>query len=78
MSREKPMKGMSLEEVRNSHLAIEMALLRVRHRHEKAGDAHKYTFGELLKEASKELDEQIERMKRTGKDDFEDRLFKAK
>jgi hypothetical protein len=35
---------MSLDEVRNSHLAIEMALLRVRHRHEKAGDAHKYTF----------------------------------
>ena len=41
---------MSLDEVRNSHLAIEMALLRVRHRHEKAGDAHKYTFGELLRD----------------------------
>jgi len=72
------MKGMSLEEVRNSHLVIETAPLRVRHRHEKAGDAHKYTFGELLKEASKELDERIERMKRTGKDDFEDRLFNSK
>jgi hypothetical protein len=30
---------------------------------------HKYTFGELLREARKELDEQYERMKRTGKDD---------
>ena len=72
------MKGMTAEEMRNCHLAIEMALLRVRHRHQKAGDAHKYTFGELLKEASKELDEQTERMKRTGKDDFEDRLFNSK
>jgi hypothetical protein len=61
---------MSLDEVRNGHLAFEMARLRVRHRHEKAGDAHKYTFGELLREASRELDEQIERMKRTGKDDY--------
>ena len=68
------MKGMSLEEVRNSHLAIEMALLRVRHRHEKAGDAHKYTFGELLKEASKELDEALDQIQRTGKSKFTDLL----
>jgi hypothetical protein len=34
-----------------------------------AGHAHKYTFGELLCEARKELDEQYERAKRTGKDD---------
>jgi hypothetical protein len=66
------MKGMSLEEVRNSHLAIEMALLRVRHRHEKAGDAHKYTFGELLREARKELDEQLDEMERTGKSKWDD------
>jgi hypothetical protein len=26
--------------------------------------------GELLKEANEELDEQVERMKRTGKDDY--------
>jgi hypothetical protein len=36
---ENRLKGMSLDEVRNSHLAIEMALLRVRHRHEKPGTA---------------------------------------
>jgi hypothetical protein len=64
------MKGMTPEEMRNSHQAIEWVLLRVRHRHEKAGDAHKYTFGELLREARKELDEKYERMKRTGKDDY--------
>jgi hypothetical protein len=46
----------------------------VRHRHEKAGDAHKYTFGELLKEASKELDEQLNEMDRTGKDKLTDLL----
>jgi hypothetical protein len=63
-------KGQTLEERHNSHDAIERALLRVRHRHEKAGDAHKYTFGELLREARKELDEQCERMRRTGKDDY--------
>jgi hypothetical protein len=68
---------MTLDEMHDSHLAIEMALLRVRHRHEKAGDAHNYTFGELLKEARKELDEQYERMKRTGKDDWEDRVDAA-
>jgi hypothetical protein len=70
-------KGETPEERHNSHQAIEMALLRVRHRHEKAGDAHKYTFGELLKEASKELDEQIDEMKRTGKSKWDD-LLKTK
>jgi hypothetical protein len=42
----------------------------VRHRHEKAGDTHKYTFGELPREERKELDEQCERAKRTSKDDY--------
>lgn len=65
---------MTIDEARKSHLAIEMALLRVRHRHEKAGDAHKYTFGELLKEASKELDEELDEMQRTGKSKFTDLL----
>jgi hypothetical protein len=59
--------GETFAEARKSHQAIEMALLRVRHRHEKAGDAHKYTFGEMLREASKELDEQLDEMERTGK-----------
>jgi hypothetical protein len=66
--------GLTTEEIRKSHLAIEMALLRVRHRHEKAGDAHKYTFGELLKEASKELDEDLDYRERTGKSRFTDLL----
>jgi hypothetical protein len=52
-----------------------MALLRVRHRHEKAGDAGKYTFGELLKEARKELDEQLDEEERNpGKDRWTDLL----
>ena len=67
-------RGETIAEARKSHQAIEMALLRVRHRHEKAGDAHKYTFGELLKEASKELDEQLDEMERTGKDRWTDLL----
>lgn len=65
---------MTIDEIRNSHDAIERALLRVRHRHEKAGDADKYTFGEMLKEASKELDEQLNEMERTGKDRWTDLL----
>jgi hypothetical protein len=65
---------MTIDEARKSPEVIERALLRVRHRHEKAGDAHKYTFGELLKEASKELDEELDEMERTGKDRFTDLL----
>ena len=65
---------MTSEQMRDSHLAIETALLRVRHRHEKAGDAHKYTFGELLKEARKELNEQLDEMNRTGKSRWTDLL----
>ncbi|HEY1896714.1 MAG TPA: hypothetical protein VGG62_10600 [Terracidiphilus sp.] len=65
---------MTIAEIRKSHEALEWALLRVRHRHEKAGDAHKYTFGELLKEASKELDEQLDEYERTGKSKWDDLL----
>jgi hypothetical protein len=68
---------MTIDEARNSHEALEWALLRVRHRHEKAGDAHKYTFGELLKEASKELDEQLNAIERTGKSKW-DHLLDSK
>jgi hypothetical protein len=64
---------MTINEMRKSHEAIEWALLRVRHRYEKAGDAHKYTFGELLKEA-KELDEELNEIERTGKSKFTDLL----
>ena len=67
----------TIDEMRNSHESLEWALLRVRHRHEKAGDAHKYTFGELLKEASKELDEELNEIERTGKDRWTD-LLKTK
>ena len=65
---------MTIDEARKSHECLEWALLRVRHRHEKAGDAHKYTFGELLKEASKELDEEPDEIERTGKSKWDDLL----
>jgi hypothetical protein len=64
---------MTLDEIYNSHQAIELALLRVRHRHQDAGDTTS-TFGQLLHEARQELKEQYERMKRTGKDDWTDLL----
>lgn len=68
---------MTIDEMRKSHEALEWTLLRVRHRHEKAGDAHKFTFEELLREASKEHDEELDEMQRTGKSKFTD-LLKSK
>ncbi len=67
-------RGLTIAEARKSHQAIEMALQRVRIRHQKAGDLDKYTFGELLKEASKELDHQLNEMERTGKSKWTDLL----
>lgn len=66
----------TIDEMRNSHEALEWALLRVRHRHEDAGDAHKYTFGDLLKEASKELNDQLDEIQRTGKSKWDHLLEK--
>jgi hypothetical protein len=51
---------MALDEMYRSHQAIELALLRVRHRHEAAGDTTS-TFGDLLHETRQELKEQYER-----------------
>lgn len=43
---------------------LEHALLRVRHRHEAAGDANTLTFGDLLREARVEADAEAERLAR--------------
>jgi hypothetical protein len=51
-------------EAKNDLEGLELALLRVRHRHEAAGDAHKMTFGDLLMEACEEARAEEERLAR--------------
>lgn len=59
-------KGVPLERLHEDPMGIELALLRVRHRHEAAGDADQIPFGQMLKEARVDLDQEIEHL-RQGK-----------
>jgi len=59
-------KGVPLEQLHEDPMGIELALLRVRHRHEDAGDADKIPFGQMMKEARVDLDQEIEQL-RQGK-----------
>jgi hypothetical protein len=56
--------GLTLEEVKTDPTVLERAMLRVRHRHEDAGDANKLTFGDLLMEAREEAKRTYERLAR--------------
>jgi hypothetical protein len=51
--------GTPLEKLKDDPMLLELALVRVRRRHEPAG--HKLSFGDLLREASKEADADYER-----------------
>jgi len=53
--------GISLEQMKTDPMVLELAMLRVRHRHEDAGDIHKLKFGDLLHEARAEAQATYER-----------------
>jgi len=57
-------RGLTLEELKTDPMVLEEAMLRVRLRHEEAGDTDKLTFGDLLMEAKKEAQDQYERLAR--------------
>lgn len=54
--------GLSLEQHKTDPMVLERAMLRVRLRHEDAGDTDKLTFGDLLKEASAEAQKTHDRL----------------
>jgi hypothetical protein len=56
--------GRTLEQLKDDPMALEHAMLRVRQRHEAAGDADKLTFGDLLREAREEANAAWERAAR--------------
>jgi hypothetical protein len=56
--------GITLEQFRENPIVLEQAMTRVRHRHEKAGDTDKLTFGDIVREAREEVEAEYQRLAR--------------